>query len=200
MYDKGRAVSQSLWRPLDIEGIEVLPFEKMGVEDWNAKPSRESIAHHEAGHTAAMVVLRIPVDYVTIVSTETAWGRAVALPHDAPLLDELIMVLAAECAEARFTRDPVITRLRTINVDGDAQIADSLLQRHVDFGAEMPRFQFETHAVSEASRLVAYASEFIDAIADALLVHSTLTGADVRVIRNTFEDNETGTCLVVKTK
>jgi hypothetical protein len=132
------------------------------------------ICLHEAGHCTAALAFAIPVIYVSIDDAMPHLQRGrYRPPHDAGLETLVVMCLAGPAAEQLFCG--------SIEPGTDA-IDLAMARQHLArgfaplrIGAEMVRLR------ASAERLVrtAWARARIALIAEALLQHGTLSGADL---------------------
>ena len=135
------------------------------------RASRRRIAIHEAGHVVAAIALRIPIKSVTIARENPHMHRlAYKSPH----------VYGAECLAALSlagaAAEALLCGAGKHGDDIDRRMArDYLEQRYGDVQIEDRMAQAEKHAHA----LVSASRREIELIADALLRHDTLSGAQI---------------------
>jgi hypothetical protein len=147
-------------------------------------------AHHEAGHAVATLMRNGALDSVTIDATVDHWGRTLGT---VPPLAGTFVIHAGPWAEARF-RWPLSTRdlddfsgyvhgvwQENVADDGDSalyELARSIEEASGIFLSFSAR-ENDWDAELESHRLV------IEAVADLLLIHGTLTG---EVVKQLFDE------------
>ena len=135
------------------------------------------MAVHEAGHAVAAITFAIPIISVSIDAATPHLHHARYQPqHSAGLETLAVMFLAGPAAEQLFcgSIEPGTDRF-------DLAMAREHLARRfapLRIGAEMVRLR----GSAEALVSLLWARRRIELIADALLEHRTLTGADIAAL------------------
>ena len=150
------------------------------------------VAHHEAGHAVAAWYFGYPIDYVTIEPAEDFACRCIASPvygegftpetvvepeQSARVLQAIDVCFAGHEAEAVFTG-----RQNWAGSRRDRQIAVDLAS-YLGGPSEEIAALLKWRRIRTRGFVVTYTAE-IDAVAEALLERTRLTGNEVRVAIN----------------
>jgi cell division protease FtsH len=171
---------------------------------------RQVVAFHEAGHAVIYLqkTLLPPLHKVSIVPRGQALGSTTVLPREDQnihsrnfLLEQLTVLMGGRAAEEAFCGD------MTNGAHGDLESAKNIARRMIlDWGmgeqlyydpdkkdAEREINLLLTNACAEARQIIAAQRDLTEKLAEALLVHDTLTREQVLAL-NTLSASVTAGC------
>jgi hypothetical protein len=149
----------------------------------------QAVAHHEAGHAVASVLLQCPVRYVEITDHGTGnWtGNCVNLAnwHHSPhaMESQIIIHLSGGIAEAVYRGET--RRLKVLQFAQDHCCMDTDMSRADAVGRALSReagVYFEQQLVDRTLLLLLKNWAAVEAVADALLRHRRIEGGRVQWI------------------
>jgi ATP-dependent Zn protease len=143
------------------------------------RPPLQCTAYHEAGHAVMAYRLGYPIKKVTIVKRQGVLGKVEVRNQGSP--DDIRIDLAGQLAEALVNSNDVQLQ---VGSRSDWRNARRSAREFVELGfiGDGEKGTLIEELLHETRALVHRDREAIAAVAEALLEHKTLTGADITQI------------------
>jgi hypothetical protein len=151
-------------------------FAEVGRYLFNSQ-NRRYVAHHEAGHAVARVLLGLELEIVSIERSATSEGICVSAWY--PSEECIISLFAGQVAEMRL-RGPHYKPVGNMGWDTDNRWIEQYLERIAN-GRDVEQLRDSLKAQTE--QLISASWDFVKAVASELLDGKTLVQADMDRIR-----------------